>query len=164
MLSNVGGLSAGIFKVPILMDMLNYPVNQATYISYPIVTGASLANFILLIPKRHPTNPTSLVDFNIVLILIPCVIFGSTLGTILVSLIPLLYQDVILIVAFILFTIFFTDKFRKCKPVDVDSEEPLKAKLIAEMSERCSSERYGVSEEGLAEESLLNMMQTKETA
>lgn len=27
MLCNVGGLSAGLFKVPILMDLLNYPVN-----------------------------------------------------------------------------------------------------------------------------------------
>lgn len=104
------------------MDMLNYPVNQATYLSYPIVTGASLANFILLIPKRHPSYPTSLVDFNIVLILIPCVIFGSTLGAILVSVIPLLYQDLILIVAFIFFTVFFAEKFRNAKPVDVDSE------------------------------------------
>ena len=57
MLSNVGGLSAGVFKVPILMDMLNYPVNVATQMSYPIVTGASLANFIQLCSQHHPPQP-----------------------------------------------------------------------------------------------------------
>ncbi len=132
MLSNVGGLSAGIYKVPILMDLLNYPVNDATFISYPIVTGASMANFIQLIPKRHPVLPTSLVDYNIVLILIPCVSFGTTLGAILVSVIPLLYQDVILIIVFILFTIYFAQKVRDYKSpseATVEAEE----KLFAEM-------------------------------
>ena len=128
MLSNVGGLSAGIYKVPLLMDLLNYPVNKATFISFPIVTGASLANFILLIPKRHPILPTSLVDYHIVLILIPCVSFGTTLGAILVSIIPLLYQDIILIVVFILFTIYFGQKVRDYKnpsETKVEVEEKL---------------------------------------
>ena len=123
MLSNVGGLSAGLFKVPILMDLLNYPVNVATDISYPIVTGASLANFIQLIPKRHPTRPTSLVDYNIVLLLIPCVSFGSTLGSILVKFIPLLYQDIILFLMFVLLTVFFALKAKNFKP-----EESVKIK------------------------------------
>lgn len=110
MLSNVGGLSAGVYKIPILMDMLNYPVGQATYLSYPVVTGASLANFILLVPQRHTSQPTSLVDYNIVLILIPAVIFGSTLGALIVKFIPIMIQDCLLIVVFILFTIFFAKK------------------------------------------------------
>lgn len=106
----MGGLSAGVYKIPILMDMLNYPVGQATYLSYPVVTGASLANFILLVPQRHTSQPTSLVDYNIVLILIPAVIFGSTLGALIVKFIPIMIQDCLLIVVFILFTIFFAKK------------------------------------------------------
>lgn len=112
MLTNVGGLSAGSLKVPILMDLLNYPVNQATTLSYAIVTGASMANFILLIPKRHPSKDTSLVDYNIVLLLIPCVCLGSTLGVILVAIIPLLYQDIILFIVLLLFFIYFINKVR----------------------------------------------------
>jgi uncharacterized membrane protein YfcA len=123
MLSNVGGLSAGIYKVPILMDMLNYPVNVATALSYPIVTGASLANFIQLIPKKHPTRATSLVDYNIVLLLIPGVSFGSTLGAIVVRFIPLLYQDVILFVVFIFLTLFF---FLKTKNFKLEGEDQVK--------------------------------------
>ena len=134
MLSNVGGLSAGIFKVPILMDMLNYPVNVATQLSYPIVTGASLANFIQLIPKRHPTRPTSLVDYNIVLLLIPCVSFGSTIGSILVKFIPLLYQDIILFIMFVLLTLFFFFKARSFKP---ESEDVVKLRdtVVVELSD-----------------------------
>lgn len=120
MMCNVGGLSAGIFKVPILMDLLNYPVNVATTLSYPIVTGAALSNFIQLIPKRHPRKETSLVDYNIVLVLIPCVSFGTTLGVIIVKFIPLLYQDIILIIVFIMFTVFFSIKI---KNFDKDNEK-----------------------------------------
>lgn len=123
MMCNVGGLSAGIFKVPILMDLLNYPVDEATTLSYPIVTGAAMSNFVQLIPKRHPTKDTSLVDYNIVLILIPCVSFGTTLGVIVVKFIPLLYQDIILIVVFLLFTAFFA---MKLKNFDRDNEEQSK--------------------------------------
>lgn len=110
------------------MDLLNYPVNIATTLSYPIVTGASLGNFIQLIPKRNPYTDTSLVDYNLVLILIPCVIFGSTLGVIIVQFIPLLYQDIILLVVFILFTIFFIKQYLSIRP-----PEPEEEKLFAEM-------------------------------
>jgi uncharacterized membrane protein YfcA len=118
MLCNVGGLSAGLFKVPILMDLLNYPVNEATILSYPIVTGTALGNYLMLIPKRHPTRDTSLVDYHIVLILIPCVCFGTTLGVIAVETIPQLYQDILLFVVFVLFSVYFGFKYRDTKEVD----------------------------------------------
>jgi uncharacterized membrane protein YfcA len=112
MLTNVGGLSAGIFKVPILMDLLNYTVSKAATLTYPIVSGASLFNLTMLIPKRNPTKDTSLVDFNIVLILLPSVIFSTTLGVIIVRFIPQLYQDLLGIAIFTSFAVFFFNKYR----------------------------------------------------
>lgn len=47
------------------------------------------------------------MDYHIVLILIPCVCFGTTLGVIAVEIIPQLYQDIILFVVFVLFSVYF---------------------------------------------------------
>jgi hypothetical protein len=84
MLVNIAGVSPGDYKVPILMDVLDYTVSDATTLTYPMVTGAGLGNLLQLIPKRNPYKDTSLIDYNIVLILIPSVIYGTTLGVIIV--------------------------------------------------------------------------------
>ena len=65
------------------MIALNYSEADATILSYPLVAGTALYNFFLLMFRRHPTKNTSLVDYNIVMILIPSVLYGSTIGTIL---------------------------------------------------------------------------------
>lgn len=120
MFSNVGGHSAGVFKVPILINLLNYTIGQATPLTYPMVTGASLFNIMLLIPKRHPTKHTSLIDYNVALILLPSVIYGTTLAVLyffklqvnFAQYIPSLYINIITIVYFTAFTVFFIKKYR----------------------------------------------------
>jgi hypothetical protein len=111
MLSNVGGLSAGNFKVPIFMDMLNYTVTMATTLVYPVTAGAGLANLIQIIPKRNPIKDTSLIDYHIVKILIPSSIYGSTLGVIILQLIPEIAQDLILMTVFSFFTYWFLKQY-----------------------------------------------------
>ena len=87
-LANVGGLSGGFLKVPFLMDLLNYPQNTATLYTYPLTFGGGLANFFLLVPQRHPLLDRPVVDYNMVLILLPCVVVGTTLGVISNSYVP----------------------------------------------------------------------------
>lgn len=48
-LCNIGGLSAGILKILILMVMLNYPTAEATHLVYPIIAGGAFANLLMLI-------------------------------------------------------------------------------------------------------------------
>ena len=79
---NTSGNSWGQFKVLLLMDALNYSEAAATTLSYPLILGTALYNFINLIMRRHPSRNTSLVDYNIVSILIPNVLYGSTVGSI----------------------------------------------------------------------------------
>ena len=52
--STVGGLGGGIEKIPILMIMLNYSQKMATIYTYPLMLGANIINYILLIHQRHP--------------------------------------------------------------------------------------------------------------
>lgn len=111
MFCNLVGLSAGIYKVPLLMAALNYPTPQATSFSYPIVLGAALANFILLIPKRNPYRVGSLVDYNLVIILIPCVSIGTTYGVAVMSVVPELVQDILILLMFLFFSYYFFKKW-----------------------------------------------------
>ena len=78
------------------MDLLNYSENAATILTYPLTTGTGLFNFFLLIPKRHPKKNTSLVDYNLIMVLIPNILYGSTLGALVNNFIPPLAADIIL--------------------------------------------------------------------
>ncbi len=53
-LANLGGVSGGYLKVPLFMDLLNYPASTATFYTYPMILGGGMANFFLLVPQRHP--------------------------------------------------------------------------------------------------------------
>lgn len=109
---NVSGNSFGEFKVILLMDLLNYQENQATTIAYPLIVGTALYNFFDLILKRHPTKNTSLIDYNIVLIIIPNILFGSTLGSLVNKFIPPIVADSIILPIFIGFSIKFFLRLR----------------------------------------------------
>jgi uncharacterized membrane protein YfcA len=87
-IANLTGNSFGTFKVPLLMDALNYTELEATQLAYPLILGTALYNFIRLVFKRHPSKDTSLVDYNIVAIIIPNVLFGSTIGSMFNRFIP----------------------------------------------------------------------------
>lgn len=89
------------------MDLLNYQENQATTIAYPLIVGTALYNFFDLIFKRHPTKNTSLIDYNVVLIIIPNILFGSTIGSLVNKFIPPIVADSIIIPIFIGFSIKF---------------------------------------------------------
>ena len=78
---NVAGKSMGILKVMIMMNMLRYSSSQSTALIQPMVAGSALPNVISVIFKKHPTLKTSLIDFDIILIIIPCSLLGSTLGS-----------------------------------------------------------------------------------
>lgn len=78
---NMTGNSMGIFKVLLLMNLLRYDISGSTAMVQPMVAGAALPNFFNIIFRKHPNWNASLVDFNIVYILIPCCLLGSTLGS-----------------------------------------------------------------------------------
>lgn len=104
---NLSGNSFGEFKVLLLMDLLNYQENEATTMAYPLITGTALYNFFDLILKRHPTKNTSLIDYNIVLIIIPNILFGSTIGSLVNKFIPPIVADSIIMAIMIGFSFKF---------------------------------------------------------
>ena len=95
------------------MDALDYSEAEATILCYPLILGTALYNFVNLIMRRHPSKNTSLVDYNIVAILIPNVLYGSTIGSIVNELLPPIVADACILVLLIFFTVKFFLKLKE---------------------------------------------------
>ena len=78
----------GMFKIIILMNLLRYSIGDATSIIQAFVVGAAFPNFFTIIFQKHPNGKTSLVNYNLVLVFIPCSLYGSTLGALIQSILP----------------------------------------------------------------------------
>ena len=130
-ISNIGGLSGGIFKVIIFMDLLNYNASQATPLIASVNAGGALANFILLIFRRHPYRNTSLVDFNLVFIVIPAMLIGTTVGVVVSRLLNDLTQDIMLVIVCFYFALVFIKKYNhKRRVLRKESEESIREILV----------------------------------
>lgn len=113
---NVGGLASAALRMPLILGFLNFPLSQAAPFGSAIAVGASLANVILLLPKRHPVRDTSLVDFLLIYVQLPPVLLGIIIGLLLSKFTPLLYRDLIMIAAFMYFCVFFFLKWKRYVP------------------------------------------------
>lgn len=93
-LVNITGKSMGIVKVDIVMNLLRYDASSSTALIQPMVAGSALPNVLSVLFKKHPFRNTSLIDFDIIVITIPCSLLGSTLGSFIEKLIPEIIKDV----------------------------------------------------------------------
>ena len=64
-------------------------------------------NFIYLIFKRHPSKDTSAIDFNIIMIIIPNILFGSTIGALMNKFIPPIIAALLITLILIAFSLKF---------------------------------------------------------
>ncbi len=102
----------GIFKMLILIILLKYNLDEATGLAQAMVVGTAIPNFISVILKKHPTKPTTLVNYKLLYIIIPCSLLGSTVGALGQTLIPKIGQLILLVLVFIFFAQVFIKKLR----------------------------------------------------
>lgn len=93
------------------MDLLNYNAAESVPLMASVNFGGALANFVLLIFRRHPYRNTSLVDFNAVYIVVPGLVLGTTIGAVLSKLLNDLVQDILLVVTCTYFAYVFIKKY-----------------------------------------------------
>ena len=103
-ISNVGGLGGSIIRVPILMVMLNYVNKQSTFIAFVILFGSCLPNCILLLRKKHSLDKTPVVNFNVVLILLPNILVGNIYGIFL----TVIVADLVIVILYVCYLLFVT--------------------------------------------------------
>ena len=80
-LSSAGGLSGAGSNIPIMLIFFKLSMEEAVPISSFVAVASTLFRFILNFNEVHPTrNERNTINYEIVLIVMPAVFFGSFMG------------------------------------------------------------------------------------
>jgi uncharacterized membrane protein YfcA len=79
-ISNAGGVGGGLLFVPLLALLASFPIPQASANSQSLILGASIANTVYNIRKRHIIRDAPRIDWNLVISTLPFFLSGTTPG------------------------------------------------------------------------------------
>ena len=87
LLANSAGVGGGPFYVPLLNVVVGFSLQECTGLSHTIVATSAIASTLYGLTHPRPGHPdTPLVDLDVALIFIPALLFGVSIGTLLVLL------------------------------------------------------------------------------
>ena len=87
--SNVGGLGGGGLIIPICVGMFGFSTIQASALSnFVIFSGCFVRYFAFSLRTKNPDKDATIVNYDMVSIMIPVIIFGTFIGTVITSLLP----------------------------------------------------------------------------
>ena len=87
-LSNAGGLSGAGTNIPFLLIFFNFKMNEAVPLSICIGSISGLNRYIINFNNRHPNRPDrTCINYEIVILALPCVCMGAFSGVIIGKLI-----------------------------------------------------------------------------
>ncbi|KAF1791003.1 Transmembrane protein TauE-like [Phytophthora cactorum] len=86
--SAAGGVGGGTILVPAMVLIMGFDIKRATPVSNLAIVGGAVANAWFNIRKRHPTVDRPLIDSDLALSMIPLVMGGAVVGTVLAKLLP----------------------------------------------------------------------------
>ena len=103
-LANVGGVGGGGLIIPIIMALFSFHTKEAIAISgFTIFTG-SVARFIYSYNQRHPEKDATMIDYGIVIVMMPLVLVGSFVGVLVNIMLPPILLSLFLTVILLLLT------------------------------------------------------------
>lgn len=79
-LSNAGGIGGGGLLIPILLLILKFYTHEAIPISKLMIFTGAITSFILGFRQKHPTRNSITIEYNIPLLLVPMLLFGTMVG------------------------------------------------------------------------------------
>lgn len=87
-LSNAGGIGGGGLLVPILILYLNFNTKEAIPISKLMIFAGSLTALLMGLKNKNPYRDATAIDYNIAIVVIPLVLFGTMIGVTLNKIFP----------------------------------------------------------------------------
>ena len=104
-LANVGGIGGGGLIIPITMALFTFTTKEAIALSgFTIFTG-SVARFLYSWHQRHPEKDATMIDYSIVIVMMPLVLVGSFVGVLINIILPPIILSAILTAILILLTL-----------------------------------------------------------
>jgi len=94
--ANVGGVGGGGLIIPITMALFQFPTKEAIAISgFTIFTGAVM-RFVYQFGDKHPQKKATIIDYSIVIVMMPMVLVGSFVGVLVNIYLPATVLSIIL--------------------------------------------------------------------
>jgi len=87
-LAVVAGIGGGGILVPLFIGALGMPPRLAVAMSQATILGQTLLNTIIVVQRQHPLHPGPVVNYDVLLILLPMTLAGTTVGDIVGIIIP----------------------------------------------------------------------------
>ncbi len=81
-------LIGGGLLIPILIIQLNFVTHEAIPISKLMIFTGALTSFIMGLKNKHPYRNVIATDYNIAMVLIPMILFGTMIGVTLNKITP----------------------------------------------------------------------------
>ncbi len=79
-LSNAGGIGGGGLLIPILIFMLNFTTHEAIPITKIMIFSGAVISYFLNIYQKNPLREGITIDYNIALVIVPFLLFGTMVG------------------------------------------------------------------------------------
>lgn len=87
-LTNAAGIGGGGMMAPITSFFLKFTHYESVFIAKLMILSGSITALLLGIRKRRPYKEKSAIEFNLVILLVPINLFGTTLGVIIDQFLP----------------------------------------------------------------------------
>ena len=78
--SNAGGIGGGGIIVPICLSFFQFDTKSSVALSNFLIGTGALTRFILNYRLKHPEKDAVVVDYDIVMVMLPMVLLGSLIG------------------------------------------------------------------------------------
>lgn len=79
-LANVSGIGGGGITVPLVALCWGFSTKEAIALSGATIFWGSIVRFIYKYNDKHPIKKATVVDYGVVIVMLPLVIVGSTTG------------------------------------------------------------------------------------
>ena len=104
-LASVGGVGGGGLIIPVMMTFFSFSTKEAIAISGFTIFSGSVARFIYCYNQRHPNKDATIIDYGIVIVMMPLVLVGSFIGVLVNIMLPPILLSIFLTLILLFLTI-----------------------------------------------------------
>jgi len=87
-LSSAAGIGGGSLLYPIYLVILKFQTHEAVPLSKLTIFSCCLITFLISLNAKHPNRDAIAIDYNIIGITVPMILFGTTLGVVIHKILP----------------------------------------------------------------------------
>ena len=95
-LANAGGIGGGGLVIPCFIVFFYFDERETVAMAALANAEAALIRFVLNFKDRHPEKKQTMIDYDLVIMMLPLALLGSILGIIINELLPALLVIILL--------------------------------------------------------------------